>query len=187
MNIIYWINKIISSIVIVILIIAFIKFITAYSKESSSSLKEYINKKLDTIFYFFYILFSVYGILNMITSLIEQYMNVSDNADIFNGFALLAFGITLFSIGGSIQQTRKSNEETIQFKNGRNSKLDEISNKLESLNPSNEDLHNEIEKLKEQNQEIIGLLKEKNQTNVHIYVNEEDKNKKTRKNGEYKK
>ena len=83
MNIIYWINKIISSIVIVILIIAFIKFITAYSKESSSSLKEYINKKLDTIFYFFYILFSVYGILNMITSLIEQYMNVSDNADIF--------------------------------------------------------------------------------------------------------
>ena len=25
------------------------------------------------------------------------------------------------------------------------------------------------------------------QTNVHIYVNEEDKNKKTRKNGEYKK
>lgn len=57
MNIIYWINKIISSIVIVILIIAFIKFITAYSKESSSSLKEYINKKLDTIFYFFYILF----------------------------------------------------------------------------------------------------------------------------------
>ena len=187
MNIIYWINKIISSIVIVILIIAFIKFITAYSKESSSSLKEYINKKLDTIFYFFYILFSVYGILNMITSLIEQYMNVSDNADIFNGFALLAFGITLFSIGGSIQQTRKSNEETIQFKNGINSKLDEISNKLESLNPSNEDLHNEIEKLKEQKQEIIGLLKEKNQTNVHIYVNEEDKNKKTRKNGEYKK
>ena len=58
---------------------------------------------------------------------------------------------------------------------------------MESLNPLNEDLHGEIEKLKEQNQEIIGLLKEKNQTNVHIYVNEEDKNKKTRKNGEYKK
>ena len=45
----------------------------------------------------------------------------------------------------------------------------------------------DIVKLKEKNQEIIGLLKEKNQTNVHIYVNEEDKNKKTRKNGEYKK
>lgn len=116
MNIIYWINKIISSIVIVVLIIAFIKFITAYSKESSSSLKEYINKKLDTIFYFFYILFSVYGILNMITSLIEQYMNVSDSADIFNGFALLAFGITLFSISCSIQQTKKSSEEAAQLK-----------------------------------------------------------------------
>lgn len=168
MNIIYWINKIISSIVIVILIIAFIKFITAYSKESSSSLKEYINKKLDTIFYFFYILFSVYGILNMITSLIEQYMNVSDNADIFNSFALLAFGITLFSIGGSIQQTRKSNEETIQFKDDINSKLDEISNKLESLNPLNEDLHGEIEKLKQENQRILNLLEDKNQKEVCV-------------------
>ena len=46
----------------------------------------------------------------------------------------------------------------------------------------------QIKKLrKEQNQEIIVLLREKNQTNVHIYVNEEDKSKKTRKNGEYKK
>lgn len=97
-----------------------------------------------------------------------------------DGFAVLVFGVSLFSMAGSIHQTRKNNEENIQFKN-------DINSKLESLNPSNVDLHDEIEKLKEQNQEIIVLLKEKNQTNVHIYVNEEDKSKKTRKNGEYKK
>ena len=168
MNIIYWINKIISSIVIVVLIIAFIKFITAYSKESSSSLKEYINKKLDTIFYFFYILFSVYGILNMITSLIEQYMNVSDSADIFNGFALLAFGITLFSISCSIQQTKKSSEEAAQLKEDINKNFKDISKKIDLLNPSNEDLHGEIEKLKQENQRILNLLEDKNQKEVCV-------------------
>ena len=168
MNIIYWINKIISSIVIVVLIIAFIKFITAYSKESSSSLKEYINKKLDTIFYFFYILFSVYGILNMITSLIEQYMNVSDSADIFNGFALLAFGITLFSISCSIQQTKKSSEEAAQLKEDINKNFKDISKKIDLLNPSNEDLHGEIEKLKQENQRILNLLGDKNQKEVCV-------------------
>lgn len=168
MNIIYWINKIISSIVIVILIIAFIKFITAYSKESSSSLKEYINKKLDTIFYFFYILFSVYGILNMITSLIEQYMNVSDNADIFNGFAILVFGVSLFSMAGSIHQTRKNNEEAAQLKEDINKNFKAISEKIDLLNPSNEDLHGEIEKLKQENQRILNLLEDKNQKEVCI-------------------
>lgn len=168
MNIIYWINKIINSIVIVVLIIAFIKFITAYSKESSSSLKEYINKKLDTIFYFFYILFSVYGILNMITSLIEQYMNVSDSADIFNGFALLAFGISLFSIGGSIRQTRKNNEEAAQLKEDINKNFKAISKKIDLLNPSNEDLHDEIKKLKQENQRILNLLEDKNQKEVCV-------------------
>ena len=167
-------NTIISIIVIILIFIFIGYFINDYKKSSLSSIKEYINNNLDSIF------FSL-GLLELICGLVKEEVDVSD------GFAILVFGVSLFSMAGSIHQTRKSNEETIQFKDDINSKLDEISNKLESLNPSNEDLHNEIEKLKEQNQEIIGLLKEKNQTNVHIYVNEEDKNKKTRKNGEYKK
>ena len=142
------------------------------------------NDNLDTYLFITGLFFSIIGLLYM-KGIIT--LGVTDTNYTISGLSIVAFGISLFSMSGSIYQTRKSNEETIQFKNDINSKLDEISNKFESLNPSNEDLHNEIEKLKEQNQEIIGLLKEKNQTNVHIYVNEEDKNKKTRKNGEYKK
>ena len=131
------------------------------------------NENLDTYLFITGLFFSIIGLLYM-KGIIT--LGVTDTNYTISGLSIVAFGISLFSMSGSIYQTRKSNEETIQFKNDINSKLDEISNKLESLNPSNEDLHNEIEKLKEQNQ-----------TNVHIYVNEEDKNKKTRKNGEYKK
>lgn len=165
-----------------------IYFINDYRKSSLSSIKVYIKENLGNIFITLSLLFSLFGFIVMISNLIEFICHlIKNNSGVYNGFAILAFGISLFSIGGSIRQTRKSNEETIQFKNDINSKLDKITNKLESLNPSNEDLHDEIKKLKQENQEIIGLLKEKNQTNVHIYVNEEDKNKKTRKNGEYKK
>lgn len=170
-------NTIISIIVIILIIIFIRYFINDYKKSSLSSIKEYINNNLDNIFITLSLLFSLFGFIVMISNLIEFICHlIKNNSGVYNGFAILAFGISLFSIGESIQQTRKSNEETIQFKDDINSKLDEISNKLESLNPLNEDLHGEIEK-----------LKEKNQTNVHIYVNEEDKNKKTRKNGEYKK
>ncbi|WP_270832860.1 coiled-coil domain-containing protein [Faecalibacillus intestinalis] len=181
-------NTIISIIVIILIFIFIGYFINDYKKSSLSSIKEYINNNLDSIFFSLGLLFSIFGLILMTSNLIELICGlVKEEVDVSDGFAILVFGVSLFSMAGSIHQTRKSNEETIQFKDDINSKLDEISNKLESLNPSNEDLHNEIEKLKEQNQEIIGLLKEKNQTNVHIYVNEEDKNKKTRKNGEYKK
>ena len=105
----------------------------------------------------------------MISKLIEFICHlIKNNFGVYNGFAILAFGISLFSIGGSIRQTRKSNEETIQFKNDINSKLDKISNKLESLNPSNEDLHDEIKKLKQENQRILNLLEDKNQKEVCV-------------------
>lgn len=165
-----------------------IYFINDYRKGTLSSIKEYINKNLGNMLFTFGLLFSFFGLILMIGTIIEFVCGLIKNqSGVYDGFAVLVFGVSLFSMAGSIHQTRKNNEENIQFKNDINSKLDEISNKLESLNPSNVDLHDEIEKLKEQNQEIIVLLKEKNQTNVHIYVNEEDKNKKTRKNGEYKK
>lgn len=180
-------HLIIGAIEMIFIFILAVYFIKDYKKNNSPSVKEYINNNLGSIFFSLGLLFSFFGLITMISNLIEQICNLADETGVYNGFAVLVFGVSLFSIAGSIQQTRKSNEENIQFKNGINSKLDEISNKLESLNPSNVDLHDEIEKLKEQNQEIIVLLKEKNQTNVHIYVNEEDKSKKTRKNGEYKK
>ena len=176
------------SIIVIILIIIFIKyFINDYKKSSLSSIKEYINNNLGSIFFSLGLLFSFFGLITMISGLIEQICNLADETGVYNGFAIFVFGISLFSMAGSIQQTRKSNEEAAQLKKDINDNFKDISKKIDSLNPSNEDLHDEIEKLKEKNQEIIGLLKEKNQTNVHIYVNEEDKNKKTRKNGEYKK
>ena len=180
-------NTIISIIVIILIIIYNKYFINDYKKSSLSSIKEYINNNLGSIFFSLGLLFSFFGLITMISGLIEQICNLADETGVYNGFAIFVFGISLFSMAGSIQQTRKSNEEAAQLKKDINDNFKDISKKIDSLNPSNEDLHDEIEKLKEKNQEIIGLLKEKNQTNVHIYVNEEDKNKKTRKNGEYKK
>lgn len=180
-------NTIISIIVIILIFIFIGYFINDYKKSSLSSIKEYINNNLGSIFFSLGLLFSFFGLITMISGLIEQICNLADETGVYNGFAIFVFGISLFSMAGSIQQTRKSNEEAAQLKKDINDNFKDISKKIDSLNPSNEDLHDEIEKLKEKNQEIIGLLKEKNQTNVHIYVNEEDKNKKTRKNGEYKK
>lgn len=162
-------NTIISIIVIILIFIFIGYFIIDYKKNNSLSVKEYINNNLDNIFITLSLLFSLFGFVVMISNLIQFFCHlIKNNSGIYNGFAILAFGISLFSIGGSIQQTRKSNEETIQFKNGINSKLDEISNKLESLNPSNEDLHGEIEKLKQENQRILNLLEDKNQKEVCI-------------------
>ena len=181
-------NTIISIIVIILIIIFSGYFIFDYRKNNSPSVKEYINNNLDSIFFLLGLLFSIFGLILMISSLIESTCGlVKEEVDVSDGFAILVFGVSLFSMAGSIQQTRKSNEEAAQLKEDINKNFKAISKKIDLLNPSNEDLHGEIEKLKEQNQEIIGLLKEKNQTNVHIYVNEEDKNKKIRKNGEYKK
>lgn len=180
-------NTIISIIVIILIFIFIGYFIIDYRKNNSPSVKEYINNNLGSIFFSLGLLFSFFGLITMISGLIEQICNLADETGVYNGFAIFVFGISLFSMAGSIQQTRKSNEEAAQLKKDINDNFKDISKKIDSLNPANEDLHDKIEKLKEKNQEIIGLLKEKNQTNVHIYVNEEDKNKKTRKNGEYKK
>lgn len=181
-------NTIIKIIVIILIIIFIGYFIVDYKKNNSLSVKEYINNNLDSIFFSLGLLFSIFGLILMISNLIEFICGlVKEEVDVSDGFAILVFGVSLFSMAGSIHQTRKNNEEAAQLKEDINKNFKAISKKIDLLNPSNEDLHGEIEKLKEQNQEIIGLLKEKNQTNVHIYVNEEDKNKKTRKNGEYKK
>lgn len=157
---------------IITLILTFaiiIYFINDYRKSSLSSIKVYIKENLGNIFITLSLLFSLFGFIVMISNLIEFICHlIKNNSGVYNGFAILAFGISLFSIGGSIRQTRKSNEETIQFKNDINSKLDEISNKLESLNPLNEDLHDEIKKLKQENQRILNLLEDKNQKEVCV-------------------
>lgn len=158
------------TIITLILIFAIIVyFINDYRKSSLSSIKVYIKENLGNIFITLSLLFSLFGFIVMISNLIEFICHlIKNNSGVYNGFAILAFGISLFSIGGSIRQTRKSNEETIQFKNDINSKLDKISNKLESLNPSNEDLHDEIKKLKQENQRILNLLEDKNQKEVCV-------------------
>lgn len=162
-------NTIISIIVIILIIIFIGYFIADYRKNNSLSVKEYINNNLDSIFFLLGLLFSIFGLILMISSLIESTCGlVKEEVDVSDGFAILVFGVSLFSMAGSIHQTRKSNEETIQFKNDINSKLDKISNKLESLNPSNEDLHDEIKKLKQENQRMLNLLEDKNQKEVCI-------------------
>lgn len=141
-------------------------------------------KKLSTIYeIILFILGLVFSLLGLAMMIGYIKTDPKDSNYVVSGLSIVAFGISLFNMADSVKESRKNDEKFFQLK-------DHITKEIKNrkpLNPSNEDLHNEIEKLKEQNQEIIGLLKEKNQTNVHIYVNEEDKNKKTRKNGEYKK
>mgnify|MGYP002579824337 CR=1 FL=1 len=154
---------------IITLILTFaiiIYFINDYRKSSLSSIKVYIKENLGNIFITLSLLFSLFGFIVMISNLIEFICHlVKNNSGVYNGFAILAFGISLFSIGGSIRQTRKSNEEAAQLKNDINDNFEFISKKIESLNSSRENLHGEIEELKKQNQEIIKLLKENNQKN----------------------
>jgi hypothetical protein len=149
-----------------VVVALFLSIFICYKKSSSSSFLEYINERLGTIFFTLGILFSLFGLAIMINSLVEFLQGLVENdTGVYNGFAILVFGVSLFSMSGSIQQTRKSNEEAAQLKNDINDNFEFISKKIESLNSSRENLHGEIEELKKQNQEIIKLLKENNQKN----------------------
>ena len=161
-------NKIISIIVIILIIIFIGYFVIDYRKNNSPSVKEYINNNLGSIFFSLGLLFSFFGLITMISGLIEQICNLADETGVYNRFAIFVFGISLFSMAGSIQQTRKSNEEAAQLKKDINDNFKDISKKIDSLNPSNEYLHDEIEKLKQENQRILNLLEDKNQKEVCI-------------------
>ena len=148
-------NTIIKIIVIILIIIFIGYFIVDYKKNNSLSVKEYINNNLDSIFFSLGLLFSIFGL-------------VKEEVDVSDGFAILVFGVSLFSMAGSIHQTRKNNEEAAQLKEDINKNFKAISEKIDLLNPSNEDLHGEIEKLKQENQRILNLLEDKNQKEVCI-------------------
>lgn len=161
-------NTIISIIVIILIFIFIGYFIIDYRKNNSPSVKEYINNNLGSIFFSLGLLFSFFGLITMISGLIEQICNLADETGVYNGFAIFVFGISLFSMAGSIQQTRKSNEEAAQLKKDINDNFKDISKKIDSLNPANEDLHDEIKKLKQENQRILNLLEDKNQKEVCV-------------------
>ena len=156
-------NTIIKIIVIILIIIFIGYFIVDYKKNNSLSVKEYINNNLLGL------LFSIFGLILMISNLIEFICGlVKEEVDVSDGFAILVFGVSLFSMAGSIHQTRKNNEEAAQLKEDINKNFKAISEKIDLLNPSNEDLHGEIEKLKQENQRILNLLEDKNQKEVCI-------------------
>ena len=160
-------NTIISIIVIILIFIFIGYFIIDYKKNNSLSVKEYINNNLDSMFFSLGLLFSIFGLILMISNLIEFICGlVKEEVDVSDGFAILVFGVSLFSMAGSIHQTRKNNEEAAQEDINKNFKA--ISEKIDLLNPSNEDLHGEIEKLKQENQRILNLLEDKNQKEVCI-------------------
>lgn len=162
-------NTIIKIIVIILIIIIIGYFIVDYKKNNSLSVKEYINNNLDSIFFSLGLLFSIFGLILMISNLIEFICGlVKEEVDVSDGFAILVFGVPLFSMAGSIHQTRKNNEEAAQLKEDINKNFKAISEKIDLLNPSNEDLHGEIEKLKQENQRILNLLEDKNQKEVCI-------------------
>ena len=162
-------NKIISIIVIILIIIFIGYFIIDYRKTNSLSVKEYINNNLDSIFFSLGLLFSIFGLILMISNLIEFICGlVKEEVDVSDGFAILVFGVSLFSMAGSIHQTRKNNEEAAQLKEDINKNFKAISKKIDLLNPSNEDLHDEIKKLKQENQRILNLLEDKNQKEVCV-------------------
>lgn len=64
-------NTIISIIVIILIFIFIGYFIIDYGKNNSLSVKEYINNNLDSIFFSLGLLFSIFGLILMISNLIE--------------------------------------------------------------------------------------------------------------------
>lgn len=163
------IDACIAIITLILTLAVIIYFINDYRKDTLSSIKEYINKNLGNMLFTFGLLFSFFGLILMIGTIIEFVCDLIKNqSGVYDGFAVLVFGVSLFSMAGSIQQTRKSNEEAAQLKKDINDNFKDISKKIDSLNPSNEDLHDEIEKLKQENQRILNLLEDKNQKEVCI-------------------
>lgn len=71
------------------------------------------NDNLDTCLFIIGLLFSIIGLLYM-KGIIT--LGVTDTNYTISGLSIVAFGISLFSMSGAIQQTRKSNEEAAQLK-----------------------------------------------------------------------
>lgn len=104
------------------------------------------NDNLDTCLFIIGLFFSIIGLLYM-KGIIT--LGVTDTNYTISGLSIVAFGISLFSMSGSIYQTRKSNKDNDQLKN-------DINNDFKNI------LH-EITKLTAQNEKILVLLKDKNQ------------------------
>lgn len=71
------------------------------------------NDNLDTYLFITGLFFSIIGLLYM-KGIIT--LGVTDTNYTISGLSIVAFGISLFSMSGAIQQTRKSNEEAAQLK-----------------------------------------------------------------------
>ena len=83
-------NTIIKIIVIILIIIFIGYFIVDYKKNNSLSVKEYINNNLDSIFFSLGLLFSIFGLILMISNLIEFICGlVKEEVDVSDGFAIL--------------------------------------------------------------------------------------------------
>lgn len=104
------------------------------------------NDNLDTCLFIIGLLFSIIGLLYM-KGIIT--LGVTDTNYTISGLSIVAFGISLFSMSGSIYQTRKSNKDNDQLKN--------------DINNDFKNILNEITKLTAQNEKILVLLKDKNQ------------------------
>lgn len=71
--------------------------------------------------------------------------------DVFNGLSIIGFGLTLFSMSGTIKYTTKEN----------NTSHDDIEIPEQNNNILNKNSHDEIERLKQQNDALTIQLKEK--------------------------
>lgn len=104
------------------------------------------NDNLDTYLFITGLFFSFIGLLYM-KGIIT--LGMTDTNYTISGLSIIAFGISLFSMSGSIYQTRKSNKDNAQLKN--------------DINNDFKNILNEITKLTAQNEEILVFLKDKNQ------------------------
>lgn len=104
------------------------------------------NDNLDACLFIIGLIFSIIGLLYM-KGIIT--LGVTDTNYTISGLSIVAFGISLFSMSGSIYQTRKSNKDNDQLKN--------------DINNDFKNILNEITKLTAQNEKILVLLKDKNQ------------------------
>lgn len=88
---------------------------------------------------------------NMISIEYKQSKIEPEFRDVFNGLSIIGFGLTLFSMSGTIKFTTKES----------NTSHDDIEIPEQNNNILNKNSHDEIERLKQQNDDLTIQLKEK--------------------------
>lgn len=167
-------HPVFSTVLIISIYVYFIYwFSKQYSKEDNKKQNKiilncciFINEYLPSIFFATGLLFSIIGLNEML-------INAKLSA-IIDGLSIIAFGVSLIGMGGSVQQTRKNTNENNECKqkiddmiSSNNNVFDEIKNLNKKMNHMSSRINSINNEIKEKNSIfdfIIRIIKKRFQS-----------------------